>query len=95
MSLASRDFLGGRGQGPVVTWPGQARLAVSFVLNFEEGAELSIADGDERNEPVYEVREEVIGAPDPDPVHDDDEEWSGGGRQRRMTAQGYDGHAAV
>ena len=65
MSLASRDFLGGRGQGPVVTWPGQARLAVSFVLNFEEGAELSIADGDERNEPVYEVREEVIGAPDP------------------------------
>ncbi|WP_233270653.1 polysaccharide deacetylase family protein [Chachezhania sediminis] len=65
MTLAARDFLGHRDAPPKVEWPGKARLAVSFVLNFEEGAELSIADGDERNEPVYEVREEVIGAPDP------------------------------
>lgn len=64
-SLAPRDFLGYRGHRPEVAWPGGARLAVSFVLNFEEGAELSIADGDERNEPVYEVKEEVRGAPDP------------------------------
>ncbi|MDK3018642.1 polysaccharide deacetylase family protein [Pseudodonghicola flavimaris] len=63
--LARRDFLGYRGHRPDVAWPNGARLAVSFVLNFEEGAELSIADGDERNEPVYEVREEVTGAPDP------------------------------
>lgn len=65
MSLARRDFLGRHGNPPRVVWPRHARLAVSFVLNFEEGAELSIADGDERNEPVYEVREEVVGAPDP------------------------------
>lgn len=64
-SSQERDFLGYRGREPKVVWPGGARLAVSFVLNFEEGAELSIADGDERNEPVYEVVDEVIGAPDP------------------------------
>jgi allantoinase len=60
-----RDFLGRRGRSPRVEWPGGARIAVSFVLNFEEGAELSIADGDERNEAVYEVVDEVRGAPDP------------------------------
>lgn len=65
MSLAPRDFLGYRDAPPSVEWPSGARLAVSFVLNFEEGAELSVADGDERNEPVYEVREEVVGAADP------------------------------
>lgn len=64
-SLQPRDFLGYRGREPKVVWPGGARLAVSFVLNFEEGAELSIADGDERNESVYEVQDEVRGAPDP------------------------------
>jgi allantoinase len=45
-------------------WPGGAKLAVSFVVNVEEGAELSIADGDERNEPTYEIREEVPEGPD-------------------------------
>jgi len=46
-------------------WPGGARLAVSLVVNFEEGAELSIARGDERNEHVYEAVERVSGLPDP------------------------------
>src|ERR1700722_13240266 len=46
-------------------WPGGARLAVSLVVNFEEGAELSIARGDERNEHIYEAVEQVIGFPDP------------------------------
>ncbi|PJE31084.1 Peptidoglycan/xylan/chitin deacetylase, PgdA/CDA1 family [Pseudooceanicola antarcticus] len=64
-TLAARDFLRPADQPAAGRWPGGARIAVSFVLNFEEGAELSIADGDERNEPVYEVREEVFGAPDP------------------------------
>ncbi|MBO6755546.1 MAG: polysaccharide deacetylase family protein [Roseibium sp.] len=50
---------------PDVTWPGGARVAVSIVVNVEEGAELSILDGDERNESIYEAREEVVGAPDP------------------------------
>ncbi len=39
-------------------------MAVSFVVNVEEGAELSVGDGDERNERVYEVSEEVSGRPD-------------------------------
>ncbi|VTU25154.1 putative urate catabolism protein [Variovorax sp. SRS16] len=30
-------------------------MAVSFVVNFEEGAEFSLGDGDGRNEAVYEV----------------------------------------
>jgi peptidoglycan/xylan/chitin deacetylase (PgdA/CDA1 family) len=40
-------------------------VAVSFVVNVEEGAELSVVDGDERNEAVYEVTDEVVGHPDP------------------------------
>lgn len=60
-----RDFIGYRDGHPAVDWPGGAQLAVSLVVNVEEGSELSIADGDERNESVYEAREEVIGVPDP------------------------------
>ena len=33
---------------PDAQWHGAAGVAVSFVVNVEEGAELSIADGDER-----------------------------------------------
>lgn len=50
-----RDFLGYGRRPPTLRWPGDAGLAVSFVLNFEEGAEFSVADGDARNEGVYEV----------------------------------------
>lgn len=50
-----RDFRGYGRELPTVRWPGDAGLAVSFVLNFEEGAEFSVADGDARNEGVYEV----------------------------------------
>ena len=50
-----RDFKGYGRQLPAVRWPGGARIAVSFVVNFEEGAEFSITDGDTRNEAVYEV----------------------------------------
>lgn len=46
-------------------WPGGAGLAVSVVVNVEEGAELSLGDGDERNEHIYEAVEEVHGAVDP------------------------------
>ena len=61
----SRDLKGYFGAEPAPCWPDGARLAVSFVVNVEEGAELSIADGDERNESRYEAVEEVKGAPDP------------------------------
>ncbi|HUH39997.1 MAG TPA: polysaccharide deacetylase family protein [Castellaniella sp.] len=50
-----RDLKGYGNQLPSVSWPDGARVAVSFVLNFEEGAEFSMADGDGFNEPVYEV----------------------------------------
>lgn len=45
-----RDFIGYGRNPPLVTWPGDARLAVSFVVNYEEGSEYSMLDGDERNE---------------------------------------------
>jgi len=51
----ARDLRGYLNRPPRVAWPGDARVAVSFVLNFEEGAEFSVADGDARNEGVYEV----------------------------------------
>ena len=36
-------------------WPGDSRLAVSIVVNVEEGAEGTIADGDPGPEPVDEL----------------------------------------
>ncbi|MCV3273451.1 polysaccharide deacetylase family protein [Roseobacter sinensis] len=60
-----RDLKGYFGAEPAPCWPDGARLAVSFVVNVEEGAELSIADGDDRNESRYEAIEEVRGVPDP------------------------------
>lgn len=63
--MTERDLKGYGGTPPHPHWPGDARLAVSFVVNVEEGAELSISLGDERNESVYEIVEEVVGVPDP------------------------------
>ena len=64
MTPPQRDLAGYRHRYPDVRWPGGAGLAVSFVLNIEEGAELSLASGDERNESRHEVNHEVVGAPD-------------------------------
>ena len=36
-------------------WPENKRLALSIVVNVEEGSELSIADGDRGPEPVDEL----------------------------------------
>jgi len=60
-----RDLRGYGDRRPDPQWPAGSRLAVSFVVNVEEGAELSVSLGDERNESVYEIVEEVVGAPDP------------------------------
>jgi len=60
-----RDF---QGYGPIPPdpqWPSGARVAVSLVVNIEEGAELSLCMGDERNEGIYEVVDEIKGVPDP------------------------------
>jgi len=40
---------------PDFRWPGAARLAMSFVINVEEGSEMSIARGDKGPEPVDEL----------------------------------------
>ena len=41
-----RDIAGYGAQPPHAQWPGQARVAVQFVLNYEEGAENSVLHGD-------------------------------------------------
>ncbi|MBN4098063.1 MULTISPECIES: allantoinase PuuE [Methylobacterium] len=41
-----RDFVGYGEAPPDARWPGGARVAVQFVLNYEEGGERSVLDGD-------------------------------------------------
>jgi putative urate catabolism protein len=45
-----RDLVGYGANPPDPKWPGGARLALNFVMNFEEGSEPSIPDGDARSE---------------------------------------------
>ncbi|HEY1301590.1 MAG TPA: allantoinase PuuE [Stellaceae bacterium] len=42
----TRDFVGYGAEPPHAGWPGEARIAVNFVINFEEGSELSYPAGD-------------------------------------------------
>jgi len=62
--MTDRDFLGYGDTPPAMSWPGGAGLALSLVLNVEEGAELTLMAGDESNEAVHEVTQQVQGAPD-------------------------------
>ncbi|MGY6548869.1 MAG: polysaccharide deacetylase family protein [Roseinatronobacter sp.] len=62
--MSARDFNGYRNAPPSLRWPGGAGLAVSVVVNIEEGAELTLGAGDERNEYIYEATERVEGARD-------------------------------
>ena len=61
----ARDLLGYAGSPPHPHWPGGARVAVSIVVNFEEGAEFSVTDGDTENEVVYEIEQPILGQPNP------------------------------
>ncbi len=45
-----RDLVGYGGTPPRAKWPGGARLALQFVLNYEEGGENSILHGDKASE---------------------------------------------
>jgi putative urate catabolism protein len=45
-----RDLRGYGAQPPHARWPGNARLAVQFVLNYEEGGENSVLHGDAGSE---------------------------------------------
>jgi peptidoglycan/xylan/chitin deacetylase (PgdA/CDA1 family) len=50
-----RDLIGHALARPVVRWPGDAQLAVSLVVNYEEGAEACVGDGDARNDRAAEL----------------------------------------
>ena len=45
-----RDLIGYASKPPHAQWPGQARVAVQFVLNYEEGGENSVLHGDAGSE---------------------------------------------
>ena len=45
-----RDLIGYGRNTPDPMWPGGAAIAVQFVLNYEEGAENSILEGDPASE---------------------------------------------
>jgi putative urate catabolism protein len=55
-----RDLAGYGPAPPDPGWPGGARLALSFVLNYEEGAERTPLEGDAESETFLH---EVVGAP--------------------------------
>lgn len=50
-----RDFIGYGMHPPVVRWPDDARIAVQIVVNYEEGSEYSLLDGDPRREPTGDM----------------------------------------
>jgi putative urate catabolism protein len=55
-----RDLVGYGASPPDPRWPGGARLALSFVLNYEEGGENTPLEGDPASEAFLH---EVVGAP--------------------------------
>ena len=54
-----RDLIGYGGKPPKAKWPGSARVALQFVLNYEEGGENSILHGDKASEAFLS---EIVGA---------------------------------
>ena len=50
MSVHRRDVVGYGSRPPDPRWPGGARLALQFVVNYEEGSEYTVIDGDGRTE---------------------------------------------
>lgn len=64
INLSPRRFGDGLPRTTDIRWPNGAGLAVSFVLNIEEGAEFSVTSGDEHNEAVHEAVNQISGVPD-------------------------------
>lgn len=48
MPSPARDFVGYGARPPRIRWPDDSRLAISIGINYEEGAEHSLADGPRR-----------------------------------------------
>lgn len=62
-----RDMIGYGAEPPHAQWPNGAKIAVSFVLNYEEGGENCVLHGDKASEAFLS---EIIGAqPIPDARH--------------------------
>lgn len=59
MNNYPRDMKGYGEHAPKVTWPNKAKVAVQFVINYEEGAENCILHGDNASETFLS---EIIGA---------------------------------
>ncbi|MEM9249812.1 MAG: polysaccharide deacetylase family protein [Pseudomonadota bacterium] len=53
--MSERDLIGYGRTPPQIVWPNGARVAVSVVVNFEEGAEQQVGDGDPVSERVGEI----------------------------------------
>ena len=54
-----RDMAGYGPNPPKANWPGKARVAVQFVLNYEEGGEMNVLHGDKQSEIFLS---EIVGA---------------------------------
>ena len=54
-----RDFVGYGSKGKKISWPNNAKLALQIVLNYEEGGENSVLNGDKYSETFLS---EIIGA---------------------------------
>jgi allantoinase len=54
-----RDLIGYGNKPPFADWPGRARVAVQFVLNYEEGGENNVLHGDAGSERFLS---EIVGA---------------------------------
>jgi OHCU decarboxylase len=59
MSRYPRDMVGYAGKPPHARWPHDARIAVQFVINYEEGGENNILHGDAASEAFLS---EIVGA---------------------------------
>ena len=57
--MESRDFIGYGENPPDIVWPNKARIAISVVVNYEEGSEYSLLDGDTHHETNNEVASPV------------------------------------
>ncbi|MDC0518063.1 allantoinase PuuE [Candidatus Pelagibacter sp.] len=55
----SRDLIGYGSKGKKISWPNEAKLALQFVLNYEEGGENCVLNGDKNSETFLS---EIIGA---------------------------------
>ena len=54
-----RDFVGYGNVPPKVAWPEKSKIAVNFVINYEEGGESCLLDGDAQSEHLLS---DIIGA---------------------------------